>query len=300
MVTSPLTGNQAFFVKEIPKKNLIEAFKKSLDLDVSYLLDEASTIELYRCQDTGYRFFFPFNIAGDDNFYQHLQEKGKYYMPWKWEHQQTATLISSGMKILEVGCAKGSFLNKIKNDFDVEVAGLELNEKAAFEAKSSGLNVLTETIQKHAINHRDEYDLVCSFQVVEHISDIRSFIQAKVDTLKVGGKLIICVPNNDSFIKHEEGGILNYPPHHMGWWNEESLRSLTNYFNIELNNFLFEPLQEYHRGWYRDTWVRKNLKYRVFVSAFFRLRIVDFFDFLIKNRVKKIHGHTVSAVYTKR
>jgi len=249
-IFSPLTkNNKTTKIKSISSEFISSVYKGGFEIDTNSFFEGIESVELYECNETGYKFFYPYNVAGDGKFYEDLQKFEWYYMPWKWEHQQTASLLKPGMKVLEVGCAEGAFLSKIKIDFNVDCVGLELNESACESAKSRGLDVNLETIQAFSENHIEEFDVVCSFQVLEHISDVYSFIEAMTKTLKKGGKLIIGVPNDDSFYGKLES-VLNMPPHHMGLWNKKSLSSLTSIFDLKDPQFYFEPLQDYHKEYY--------------------------------------------------
>lgn len=299
MVKSPLTNKPAILIKKLSVEGLKNSYQKFLNLEISHLMGNYKMISIYKCPDTGYRFFYPFDVAGDGKFYEHLQEYEWYYMLWKWEHKETAKLLKNGMKILEIGCAQGEFLKKIQQENGVEATGLELNKKAADQAAKSGLHVLIETIQEHAMRYNGNYDMVCSFQVLEHIGDVRAFLEAQIDCLKEGGKLIICVPNNDSFIKYENGGVLNYPPHHMGWWDSHSLQKIQELFPLKLEEIKYEPLQEHHFNWYIKLWAGKYLKVRVLKSIFFRFKFSELFKLYVQKRAKNIRGHSIMAIYTK-
>lgn len=286
--------------KEIPVKFLIDEYKNTLDVDVAKFFDKLNKIQVFKCIDTGYRFYYPFNTAGDSDFYSQLEEFRWYYMEWKWEHEVAKQIIKSGDKILEVGCGRGDFLKKLKDtNKTVDIAGLELNRKAVTEGRDVGLNVVEDTIEEHSANNSDKYDIVCSFQVLEHIHDIREFVQSCVKVLKPGGKLIISVPNNDSFIRHDKANILNMPPHHMGLWNSTSLKNLEKIFKLRTESVRYEPLQSYHVALYYNIMLTR-IKYRaiksflshwlVYKIAVRGIRLLRFF----------IHGHTILVTYKKK
>ena len=220
-------------------------------------------------------------------------------MPWKWEHDVTKKLLSGCEKVLEVGSGGLGFVeNLYKSGFDI--TGLELNSQSIIKAHEKGLNVLNETVQDHAKKCFGKYDLVCSYQVLEHITEANSFIKAQVDCLKKGGKLIISVPNNDSFIKLTKGGLLNFPPHHMGLWNKKSLMSLVNLFDLKVDKILYEPLQEYHLDWFVNSTINgKIYKNRIMRIIFEKLKLRKIYSDLIKKIKTKIHGHTIMVIYTK-
>lgn len=291
---SPLTGNQTIFEREIESSKIIGDYKSHFGYDISYLLNDIKQIEIQKCLDTGYRFFYPFNISGDSLFYEHLQSYEWYYMPWKWEHQQALQFIKPNMKVLEVGCGNGLFLKRIKEEKCAICTGLELNKDAVEIGKKSGINILNESIENHSVDHKDEYDIVCIFQVLEHISNVRSFLLSLIRCLKSSGILIISVPNNDSFLNYGEN-ILNMPPHHMGLWNKRSLFSLKEYFPIVPEYFFLEPLQNYHKDYFRQTTLQYiNRKFKIPIDLLDAL-----FPFLIKLLSKNYKAFTIQVIFRK-
>ena len=306
-ILSPLTQkNKTTKIKSISTEYISSEYRGGFDIDTNSFFEGNENVDLYECDVTGYKFFTPFNVAGDGKFYEALQKFEWYYMPWKWEHQQTASLLKPGMKVLEVGCAEGAFLSKIKIAFNVNCVGLELNESACESAKSKGLEVNLETIQSFSQNHKEEFDIVCSFQVLEHISDVYSFIEAMTKTLKKGGKLIIGVPNDDSFYGKLDS-VLNMPPHHMGLWNKKSLSSLTTIFELEDPQFYFEPLQDYHKE-YCDKVIFdlriKKMEDNILKYGFLGRFKNQFLKFTYLNEIKKEHpsieSFTILSVLTKK
>ena len=157
-----------------------------------------------------------------------------------------------------------------------------------------------ESIQYHSKNNFEKYDIVCSYQVLEHIGKPYSFLKSQIDCLKIGGKLIISVPNNDSFIKLDKGGILNMPPHHMGLWKRRSLKNLTKVFNLKVVNVHYEPLQDYHLDWYVDSFIEKRINKNVYLRRIFeKFFSRKFIRAFAKRNYKRIRGHTIMVEYIK-
>lgn len=299
MIKSPLTGNSnTVFEKNILCSDIIEKYSKTYNIDVSRFFYDIESIQVYKCEETGYRFFYPFNIDGDGLFYEQLQIFNWYYMPWKWEHEQTFNIIKPNDKVLEIGCAKGHFVEKLSIE-GIDCVGLELNKDAVDQGRSKGLMILDETIQVHSKHNPEKYDIVCSFQVMEHISSIRDVLQASINSLKKGGKLIISVPNNDSFLGYDNNNYLNMPPHHMGLWNESSLKAITNIFNIKLDKIYLEPLQSYHKDYFSNIMIKHYLeRFKMFSSITERI-LPKILPKFISVFPKKIKAFTIQAVYIK-
>ena len=304
---SPLTQtDNTQLIRVVSTQEIIERYEQVFQMDVKHFFEGIPDVRVYKCLDTNYAFFYPFNVDGDGPFYEVLQQYDWYYMPWKWEHQQAATILKEDMKVLEVGSANGDFLKKIKEEHKVEVTGIELNLKAAEEARKAGLNIYCEFVQAHAQKFTEHYDLVCSFQVLEHIADVKSFLEANIKCLKKGGKLIVAVPNNQSFLQLDQWNALNLPPHHMGLWDKTSLKNLENIFNIKMDDYFLEPKQTYHTDYfnrviYNSTeglFQRIRQKTKVIPNAFSRVS-KPFLRRWLYLKYPEMENFTILAQYTK-
>lgn len=309
MIKSPLTGKKnTRLLNQIDCQKIILKYKELLEIDVSSFFKGIENICLYECLDTKYRFFYPYTSEGNAKFYEDLQKNEWYYMPWKWEHKQAKKLINKSQKVLEIGCAQGNFLQKISSELEVEATGIELNTEAVKIGKKNGLNIYNEMIDVHSTKKKEYYDTICMFEVLEHISDVKSFLNETLKCLKKGGQLIIAVPNNDSFIKYDnENNILNLPPHHMGHWKKNSLKSLCKLFNLKLTSTLYEPIQEYHKQWHNNIINNRltNLKNKEFIQQIYKL-LPSFLKWRFNILLKKIiilitskKGHTILCSFTK-
>ncbi len=299
-VVSPITLNtDVVLIRKIKTKKII-ALYNAYNIDVSKYFENLSEIYIYQCNQTGYQFYYPFNLSGDDKFYQHFQNFDWYYMPWKWEHEIATKYIRNGMDLLEVGCAHGAFLERANQLFDLgNSIGLELNESA--KIKNGSWQIINETVQDFSIQNHRNFDIVCSFQVLEHIDDINSFLGANIKCLKTGGKLIVCVPNNNSYLKYIEAA-LNMPPHHMGLWTSESLRALVDIFPIKLVDIHIEDLKEYHLDSY--IWAHKyNFKNNYFAKIVRKIDMLtgryNKFKSELNGKREALMGHSILVVFEK-
>lgn len=306
-VLSPVThSGNVMLINEIDTTTIVRRYKQEYGLDVSKYFSAIPAISVYECKDTKYRFFYPFNIAGDDLFYEELQQFDWYYMPWKWEHARVAEELNRpNLKVLEIGSAKGAFLEKIRDDKGAVCSGIEINTKAAEAARQKGLDISTEYLSEYAAKHTEEFDLVCFFQVLEHVYDIHGFVSDAVKCLKPGGKLAIGVPNNSSFIKLDETyQSLNMPPHHMGLWDETSLRNIAPLFGLKVDKVLLEPTPDFNRVWKRSILHSYHMRNKPEQSLLEKLMpgaIVRKLDHIAVNKLEEQYpeGQGILVTYTK-
>lgn len=293
-------GIDIIYLERIDNKYLIRLYKKMLSKDFSYLIN--SSISYCECQNCNLKFFTPL-ITGDEKFYNCLQELDFYYMDDKEEFIKAKQYIKQTDKVLEVGSGKGAFAKCIPTK---DYVGLDFSLKAKELAAEHGVVIKNEMIQHYAQSHCEEFDVVVSFQVLEHVSDPDSFIQSKVDALKVGGTLIIAVPNEDSFIKYAPNNLLNMPPHHVTRWGEETLFYLTRKYNLELLELYCEPVQEVHKRWFLSVLFQNALLKHKLIDCSFIRKIIHrlgwlFSGIFIRGITNEMlpKGHTISAIYRK-
>lgn len=297
-VTSPLSkNNNTAFIRKIPTQFIIEGYKNGLGIDVGSYFKGLDFIELYKCIDTGMKFFHPIDLMGDSSFYEQLQNFEWYYMDWKWENEIIYNLISQNQKILEIGSGNGSFVKKL-SEKGFDITGLELNQATVEKAKEWNCEILGVTVGEHSENKKNYYDVVCSFQVMEHIPKIFEVINESVLVLKPGGKLFISVPNDECFFFGNDSDIvINMPPHHCTRWNEEVMVKIAKIFGLKLNGIFKEPLQKYHEEHYHN-FQRIRFKNSLIKNYYFLYENLIFP--LLKNYPSLITGHTLIGEFTKK
>jgi len=299
MIESPLSkGRDIVIESKIKVKDIVYLYSSTFRINVSEYFGNINELLLCRDNQTDYRFFYP-PVHIDSRFYEKFQDFDWYYMDTKWEFTKALSVIPSDAEVLEVGCGKGAFL-KILKEKNIKSVGLELNKESVNELNSSGFEVYDETIQNFACKNGKKFDVVLSFQVLEHVYDVHSFLESLLSVLKKGGILIISVPNNESFLKHTHPFVLNIPPHHVGWWNLKSLKSLGSIYGVKFVDSFYEPLQPYHYDWYYNILKSRIIKrYGKWTKLFFYPFRNKRYRFILSKLDKYITGHTIMTVYKK-
>jgi SAM-dependent methyltransferase len=301
---SPITNsNNVSLVKDVEVKWIVDNYKKELGIDIAKYFTKLKKIQICKCLDTDYSFYYPFNLSGDSAFYEELQKNQWYYMDWKWEHEYVKNILSHHYSLLEIGCGNGSFLSKI-NSIVSDAEGLELNEKAIEQCRRKGIKVSPNSIQDYSKKHQNRYDVICSFQVLEHIVSVGNFLHSSLECLKKDGLLILSVPNNETFFLKDTLRILNMPPHHMGLWNMHAFISLQNYYPMILVDLLSEPLQHYHFGYAHDL-VDRTINIQIdrdfkWFAKYVKPKVKGYLDIGFSKLNRSITGHSILAVYKKK
>jgi 2-polyprenyl-3-methyl-5-hydroxy-6-metoxy-1,4-benzoquinol methylase len=106
----------------------------------------------------------------------------------------TGDLISGARAIAEIGCGNGLVQRQIEDAYGKEVAGFDLNEAALKVNVSSMSPVHCYDIFQKDLSLRERFDVIFLFDVLEHISNERGFLEALIYHLAPGGHLVLNVP----------------------------------------------------------------------------------------------------------
>jgi len=288
----------------ISKDKLRNVYLKEYNTDIAHLVTE--DLGLYQCSNCDLKFFDPMP-TGDQSFYSDLQKFDWYYKDEKFEYDYVTQFIKSKDRVLEVGCGKGAFSALLKTK---DYVGLEFSESAVNIANSLDRDVRVQTIEEHADQNEGVYDVVCSFQVLEHTSNPRSFVESCIKSLKPGGTLILTVPSEDSFLQYIQDFALNMPPHHVTKWSDKCLINLEKEFPIKHVHLYHEPLNSFHIPWFFNSMAVHQLNRLLGITHSLVKNPRHWVSHAIAKVLFKIlgkdypsayqgHGHTVIAVYKK-
>ncbi len=149
-------------------------------------------------------------------------------------------------KIVEIGSASGSLLEKLWEYGAKEAIGIELDNEYSKFAEERGLKVFTRPIED--LNFREEFDAVVSFHSLEHVYDPMGVIKAVYTALKPEGCFLGEVPNqNDWRIQIFDDDIVkkfHYDPNHYYYYSQTTLK---NYLETcGFNKIQLETVERYN------------------------------------------------------
>lgn len=312
----PLSGSSRVeTVHSIETAHLAHVYRATFGIDVAPFFGDHKTIRLMRSLESHLMFFDPI-IVGSDKFYQHLSKIDWYYQKDKFEFHFAKSLIDPASKIIEIGCGRGYFADVAQSPY---YTGLEFNSAAVADARSRGLNIINETSQQHAERHHGDYDVACSFQVMEHVADAHEFINACVSLVRPGGQVILSVPAADSYMAYTFNDALNLPPHHVTWWSDACLTWLQQRYPLRLKTLRHQTLSEGGAGGAHQKMYMKTLVDRALLKYFYgeapmgpvnlspqlgRVQPISqllsqILSLGLESQVMEPNGHTVIAVYER-
>ena len=145
------------------------------------------------------------NYYKSDNYISHTNNKigifnKLYHFARKISINIKLRLIkgeASGKKILDIGSGTGEFL-KASESLGYNGIGIEPSKIARKKArKNYNLNISKDT----SLNQFEtsEFDVITMWHVLEHVTDLNNTIKGLHKIIKKDGKLIIGVPNHNSY-----------------------------------------------------------------------------------------------------
>lgn len=162
-----------------------------------------------------------------------MQSPPDYY---NFERAELFPFIDLNMeKVLDVGCAKGTFGANLKAKGVKEVWGIEPEKKIAEEARLKLDHVFTGMIEEFSTSHNQTFDAIFFNDVLEHMYDPESALNTAKKHLNDNGKIYASIPNfihvNNLYeilstrdIEYQDSGILDRT--HVRFFTKKSIRRL--------------------------------------------------------------------------
>jgi 2-polyprenyl-6-hydroxyphenyl methylase/3-demethylubiquinone-9 3-methyltransferase len=104
-----------------------------------------------------------------------------------------------GLKVIDIGCG-GGLLSVPLARLGANVTGIDASEKnikvAKLHAEKEGLNInYLHTSAEEVFATGEKFDCVLSMEIIEHVEDVESFMQACAGLVKEGGLIFVATLN---------------------------------------------------------------------------------------------------------
>jgi 2-polyprenyl-3-methyl-5-hydroxy-6-metoxy-1,4-benzoquinol methylase len=129
-------------------------------------------------------------------------------------------------RILDVGTGYGFLLRDLCKLHQLDATGVELSHQEAEYAQNIlNLNVIDSSLSNSGLS-KNSYDLVTSFEVLEHITHPIEFIHEMTEYVKPGGHLLIMTDNFEGRMAKSLGAAFpKWIPHtHISHFSANTLR----------------------------------------------------------------------------
>jgi SAM-dependent methyltransferase len=233
----PLCGSRSSIVVEsIPYTSIWAELERQLGLAAPAELRRRFTPTtdalLFACSTCGLEYFSPHN-QGDASFYAFLTSaRAGYYTDRRWEYSVAEKLLNNGDSLLDVGCGDGTFLKRVTRRVR-QAVGVDQNPEGIGDLAEAGIEARCTDIESFAAENDAGFNVVCAFQLVEHLPRLDAFAAAARRCVAPGGLLLLSVPNNDR-LRLNPLDPLDCPPHHVSRWRPAQLREFARTFHFDL------------------------------------------------------------------
>lgn len=208
------------------------------------LLDYYEKHKLIKCTECG--FVFMENIPS-------TKELDSYYNSYSYSTEGYLSQITiksynllldefekyrSLNKLLDIGCGRGWFLVEAQKR-GWEVFGTEYSHTALKICKNNGIQTKEGGLDKNMFNY-NMFDIVTSFEVIEHINTPQNEIKIVSNLLRKGGFFYCTTPNFNSILRYylkEKYNLIEYPEH-LAYYTKTTLNKLIKKHGFKQEKFL--------------------------------------------------------------
>lgn len=193
-------------------------------------------------------YYYNYKLSDSVELYDMLS-RSNYYPKFRAEYSIAIEQLKkhNPSSLLELGCGYGNFLASVYPTLTTAV-GIESNPRAIALCKEKKVTVFHSTTSLPL----KTFDIVCHFELLEHISDIDSFIKKNLKLLNSNGCLIIGTPNPDGILTVCEADILDLPPHHQYNFSKSTFNWIANKYNLKIIDYKTTLVDNYRYEMYKQ------------------------------------------------
>lgn len=141
-------------------------------------------------------------------------------------------------RLLDVGCGRGWFLEEARKR-GWEVYGTEYSDVAVELCEKKGINMKKGQLNPDSFALK-EFDVITSFEVIEHINNPNEELNNIQTLLRKGGLFYCTTPNFNSLLRYylkAEYNVIGYPEH-LSYYTKRTLINVAERHHLKKIKFL--------------------------------------------------------------
>lgn len=171
-------------------------------------------------------------VSMNDDWFE-IADANHFWILWRFKSllSTKAIHLTSGSKVLEIGCGAGVAMHQFETHFDVIVDGCDLNESALSKSIQVKGDKMLYNIYDLKQEFLGKYDGILLLDVIEHLQEPLDFIKASSSYLKENGLIIINVPSYQWLYSSYDKAV-----GHVHRYTKKELESLLKAAGFELKS----------------------------------------------------------------
>lgn len=210
-----------------------------------------------------------------------------YLIPVFLQHQKVYTFVQKyvkGKSVLDLGCGSGFGTNRLAQTAKT-VVGIDIDQASIKLAKAK-FRKHNLTFKKLDILHnnlRSKFDVIVSFQVIEHIDDALKYLSVILSHLKPQGLVIITTPNRLTQSYNEN-------PYHVREYSRRELNDLlSEFFKVKMlelyGNEILQKYEKIRRDKIQKIFSLDILNLRRLIPKSIKIVFFSLFAFLVRGNM---------------
>lgn len=219
---------------------IIDTWVKHINFNPIADIYRHSYLEKRRCLNCGL-YFYNYHLPDSELLYETLENQPKgYYTQFRAEYGSASEYIDKlkPKSLIELGAGTGNFIDRIKNMVP-EILASEYNKEAIKICLQKNIEATSIDVAKI----QRKFDVVCAFEVLEHVWDNETFMQNCINLLHKKGKIIFSTPDPEGILAINGNGYLNLPPHHQFDFSYQTFEFLAQKYNLKIVEYKKSELQ---------------------------------------------------------